>query len=748
MASCVLELMQSDLNTQTIEEAVQNYKSRVERVANLQDVARCSEGSGVSAKIHYFARSPGSPFAYYYQMYDGAEKEWKPWAVMPMEVQTHEDQRLAELRAMTLLPVVMGGRLIVFTPQTVKRLSGVGVPDKEAIHKTQHNLEIKLGWSELQKNNKWTAKQVSPMSFRTPNSTGKTKVVMSVRNPGSGSVGIAVAAYTSQNGGGSLTGPKSTAFTFSNGSIEAHDGSKDRGNVHEFREAETVRAAIAAENVRNAVYDWEDGLHIPLLLMDKLASSHQYEKALEMAHRVFDPMCASGTDITAVWKWHPFKQKTTIPDQIQEILSHLKANTPAPKVDHWRDKPFRPHVVARERPVAYKRWVVVRYIEILIASGDRLFRQNTMESVPLAIQYYTLASHLYGPPGTTIPECRRNANPKTFRSLLSGWDAFSNALVQLETAFPFHRHTECSTQRTVSPVRTGPFFCVPRNTRLRDLRATIDDRLYKIRHCQDINGARLTRSLFEAPIDPGAMVRAAAQGLSVDNVLGHAGGPMPNYRFRYLLQTAFEMVQELKALGGEFLAAKEKKDAHAYELIRNGHGRIIQTMVMDMKKLSRDEAAKVLGELTPLLLLIDLPSNRFLRSRVPQEGPHRSVCTVEPLLAAHRRGHQAVRRLADILHQAARLQANRVRHPGSLVRRQAQALGGGEERDRLRRQSDHPPDQQQDHRRSSSGTAHDPPIQDRRPSVRDRHQYVRRHPNRRGRPARCRMRDGSRGRRS
>lgn len=374
-------------------------------------------------------------------------------------------------------------------------------------------------------------------------------------------------------------------------------------SVYKTLAAHNAKVAISDHEMRkrNAIYTWELGLHIPMFLMDRFASSHQYEQALKVAHYVFDPMCASNTNPNVVWKWGPFRKQATIADSIRSILGRLLGNTPAPDVENWRNRPFQPHVVARDRPVAYKRWMVVRYIEILIASGDKLFRENTMESVPLAIQYYTLASHLYGPPGMTIPGCRQKKNPKTYNSLLTGWDAFSNAIVDLENAFPFHRPATCYCGKTSHDftIAWNRYFCVPRNKKLQDLRATIDDRLYKIRHCLDINGAKLMRALFEPPIDPGMLIRATAEGLSIANILNHEGGPMPNYRFRYLLQKAFEMVQELKSLGGEFLAAKEKKDSHAYELIRVGHEHSINTLVMDMKKLNLVESNKTLGKLSP-----------------------------------------------------------------------------------------------------------------------------------------------------
>jgi len=53
---------------------------------------------------------------------------------------------------------------------------------------------------------------------------------------------------------------------------------------------------------------------------------------------------------------------------------------------------------------------------------------------------------------------------------------------------------------------------VPANPAPTALRALIDDRLYKIRHCQDIDGNVRTVSLWEPLLDPGALVAAVARG--------------------------------------------------------------------------------------------------------------------------------------------------------------------------------------------------------------------------------------------
>jgi hypothetical protein len=62
-------------------------------------------------------------------------------------------------------------------------------------------------------------------------------------------------------------------------------------------------------------------------------------------------------------------------------------------------------------------------------------------------------------------------------------------------------------------------FCIPPNKELVSYWDRVEDRLFKIRHCMDIQGQGRQLPLFEPPIDPALLVRAQAAGLSIGAVL-------------------------------------------------------------------------------------------------------------------------------------------------------------------------------------------------------------------------------------
>jgi|CXWL01.1.fsa_nt_gi hypothetical protein len=307
-----------------------------------------------------------------------------------------------------------------------------------------------------------------------------------------------------------------------------------------------------------SLYNWELFFHTPILLADALSKAQHFEEAMLWFHFVFNPIADDNED-NRFWQFQPFK-KIDSKRILDSIFYFLAPNTKNDAINEWRNKPFMPHVVARSRPVAYMKWVVMKYIDNLLAWGDYLFRQDTIETINQATQLYVLAGHILGRRPMMIPK-RGKIKPQTYLGLLDKWDAFGNAMVELELAAPFSNQTNLPIRSIDFKTREIGFanifgfaktlyFCIPNNPKLMGYWDMVADRLYKIRHCLNIEGVFRKLPLFEPPIDPALLVKAAAQGLSIDSVLNDLNTPMPNYRFYYLLQKALELCNELKSLGG------------------------------------------------------------------------------------------------------------------------------------------------------------------------------------------------------
>jgi hypothetical protein len=318
-------------------------------------------------------------------------------------------------------------------------------------------------------------------------------------------------------------------------------------------------------------------------------------------HYTFNPI-ADGVENNRFWGFKPFREINS-KNILEQIFKGLKVNEPNTAINEWRNNPFQPHLVARSRPVAYMKWVVMKYIDNILDWGDHLFRQDTIESINQATQLYVLAGHILGRKPMVIP--KQNVKTQTYLSLLDKWDAFSNAISELEVSAGYSIEPTLnlsmngkSTATTDLFSSTGAlYFCIPKNPKLLAYWDALADRLFKIRHCQNIDGVFRKLPLFESPIDPALLVKASAQGLSISSAVNDLNTAMPNYRFYYLLQKALELCSELKSLGGAMLSALEKKDNESVSIIRARHEGTMNNLVMEIKKLQLEEAHKSLQSL-------------------------------------------------------------------------------------------------------------------------------------------------------
>ena len=350
-------------------------------------------------------------------------------------------------------------------------------------------------------------------------------------------------------------------------------------------------------------YNWELFFHVPFLLATRFTKDQKFEDALTWFHYIFNPTGAlPGTVPQKYWVTKPFfltQDKDYVAQRIDTLLYKIAdPNTPELAelefaIDQWRDKPFQPHVIARFRPVTYQKAVLMKYIDNLTEWGDYLFRQDTMESIVQATQMYILADKLLGPKPRTVPPPIKPPY-ETYDQIERKLDAFGNALIDLENILPdLSVLPEGGEELPPSPITLSTlYFCIPQNDKMLEYWDRIEERLFSIRHCRNIDGVERSLALFAPPIDPGMLVRAAAAGLDISAILAGINAPTPYHRFNVLSQKATELVQEIRALGSSLLQALEKKDAESLALLRGELEIKALKAVRDMKELQIDEATE------------------------------------------------------------------------------------------------------------------------------------------------------------
>ena len=368
-----------------------------------------------------------------------------------------------------------------------------------------------------------------------------------------------------------------------------------------------------------ANYNWELLYHIPVTVAVHLSNNQRFAEAQNWFHLVFDPTSrdTSVPTLERFWKFLGFRSQNPV-QNIQTLLvllstpdAQLSATDQQTKqavltsYDAMLQDPFDPHAVARARPSAYQWYVVMKYLDNLIAWGDSLFTADTHETLVEATLCYVLAAEILGPKPQTMPP-QGAVSARNFAQLqAAGLDPMGNALIELESQFPFNTVSGPS-QMTGSSSGSGTssgdqsgalfgigrslYFCIPPNATLLAYWDTVADRLFKIRNSENIQGMVQQLPLFDPPLNPGMLVQAAAAGIDIGSIVSGLNQPLGPVRSTVMIQKAIELAGEVRALGNSLLAVLEKGDAEQLALMRQGHEVQLQQLTQNVRYLQWQHA--------------------------------------------------------------------------------------------------------------------------------------------------------------
>ena len=268
--------------------------------------------------------------------------------------------------------------------------------------------------------------------------------------------------------------------------------------------------------------NWELLYYIPVGIAVQLSNNQRFAEAQTWFHMVFDPTNAQ----QQYWRSFVFNAANPAMD-LNSLL--LLLSTPDSQLNSGQiqlktnlitgynaimTNPFDPFVVARTSITAFQWYVVMKYLDNLIAWGDSLFLQDTIETLNEATLCYVLAANLLGARPQPMPQ-PGTTTPKNFLQLKqAGLDRMSNALVDLEAQFPFNlspppgQNPSGNDQSgALFGIGRSLYFCIPQNQTLLAYWDTVADRLFKIRNSENIEGMAQQLPLFDPPLDPGMLVQ-------------------------------------------------------------------------------------------------------------------------------------------------------------------------------------------------------------------------------------------------
>ncbi|MCX5314711.1 neuraminidase-like domain-containing protein [Streptomyces sp. NBC_00154] len=379
---------------------------------------------------------------------------------------------------------------------------------------------------------------------------------------------------------------------------------------------------------------WELFFHIPMLIQSRLRQNRRYEEALRCVRRyVWDFTDPKGN----CWKVEPLR--TTPKESVNQWLNRLSAGDPDlnRQIAEWHDHPFQPHLLARMRLSAYQKYVVMECLDTLLEWADAQYRLDTMESINQAAQLYVLVAEMLGPRPQALATSGEPA-PQTFAMMRGKLDALGNIAAEFENTFP----TLSSSTLTSLPESAGLlgisrtlYFCVPPNEKLLGYWDTVADRLFKIRNCMNISGVVRQLPLWENPIDPALLVRAAAQGIDTDSVLANLHAPLPPYRFDTMLRRANDACAHLRGLGSALLAALERRDSEELAALQASQQSVLLRAALESRKKQEEEAD---AQIEALKVSRDVPAERLryyrwlmgVDGKTPQPGETVAMASYAP----------------------------------------------------------------------------------------------------------------------
>ena len=366
-----------------------------------------------------------------------------------------------------------------------------------------------------------------------------------------------------------------------------------------------------------SIYNWETFFFGPWLIACKLSQNQQFEDAMHWFHFILNPFNTEALGVPQkYWITRPFFEQNSDDyrkQRIERLLENIDENVD--QIRAWKNNPFDPHLIARYRPVAYQKAILKDYIGTVIKWADLKFVQNTIESINEAIVLYVLAYELLGP--RPVEVYNTNNRDFSYNDLISqgNLDPLGNKKVEvlMENNIPPPPLLVTPTKEGSEPLPLIDIsnFCIPHNDILLQYRYMVDDRLYKIRHCMNIEGIKQSLQLYDPPLDLMLLVKAAVAGIDSKSVPGDIEISHGQYRYRILIQKALEFCTEVKNVGEKLLSVLEKRDAEELVLLRSVHEIEMLNAIKKIKENQVSEAKEMWDITLSGLEMLNLKRNYY-----------------------------------------------------------------------------------------------------------------------------------------
>ncbi|MGL4172357.1 hypothetical protein ABQJ53_19295 [Morganella morganii] len=322
-------------------------------------------------------------------------------------------------------------------------------------------------------------------------------------------------------------------------------------------------------NGANALYFWELFYYTPMMIADILLQHQSYNEAERWLQYIFNPAGYIENDIYTERYWN-----------VRPLAEDIQWNKLLPDDTD-------PDAIALADPMHYKMATFMKTLELIIARGDKAYRELERDSLNEAKSWYIQALSLLGKEPVTLlnkdwssPKLA-DAADKTVQSTIQ------HLLMRINT-------TGDSSAISVNSANTLTKVFKPQlNEKLIACRETINQRIFNLRNGLSINGQRLYLPIFSSLADPRNMLESQVNNISSEKTLINKKTLM--YRFPVVIENAKSLVSQLIEFGDKLLGFNERRDDEQFSelLIHQGNDLLTQSIRIQDAEIKNLQAEKI-----------------------------------------------------------------------------------------------------------------------------------------------------------
>jgi len=358
----------------------------------------------------------------------------------------------------------------------------------------------------------------------------------------------------------------------------------------------------------DGIYYWELFFFAPLLLARSYQTHGDFEAAKKWYEYVFNPFLKRsdldsilGTEDLSDKYWNFVALKTNnnptlclehMGEPAFEFVSNLseskhllpKWETSLSAVTCYHENPFDPHAIAALRPIAYQKYVFVQYVKNFITWGDKLYTENTRETLQEAYMMYSSVVDLLGKRPQQVAD-NHVPEAETLKDLSKVSHELSEFLVGIEDSLTHSGPVNCAPINCPNNDIPSSYFGVAENEAFIELWDTAEGRLYNLRHQLTLDGQPNCLPLFQPAIDPLAIIASSMSGSGgLGSSFASSQMSIPEYRYSTMYSRVSQVLSYVSRFGSQLQSALGMKDSKTLTALRFSQETELLNMMHDSKK--------------------------------------------------------------------------------------------------------------------------------------------------------------------